>query len=323
MQASHVMSEVQAGVYASMEADERAALTRLFGSWERLAQAEHLITPISPLALRLIGFDPEARQASAELVEIVESDPVLTARVLGLANAAAFGNAGKLVFDVKSAVLRLGMNTTTRVALAQLAAVWMRKSAQIPDRELLRALWFEYLVTAFCAHEIAWVLGDSAVSPNVAYAGGLLHDIGTLALCSAAPNLMTRFIQAGYCAGTGLHDEFVESHTKLGEAVLSRCGAPATLCEIASRHHAGFRPEESATSIIVYLADHLNQGVLDRVPGRFAIAPEHPFGCFGDDGGQAIDDAVAALGLPVGLEEIMEYVANDSARIEALAGDFA
>ncbi len=297
-------------------------LSRLFRNWPRFVQMEHLITPISPLALRLIAFNPDAQQASTEIVQIVESDPVLTARVLGLANAAAFGNAGKPVFDVKTAVLRLGMNTTTRVALAQLAAVWMRKSTRMPDRAVLRTLWFEYLLTAFCAHEIAWVLGDSSVSPNVAYAGGLLHDIGTLALCGAAPELMTRFILSGYCVGTPLHDEFVDAHTKLGENLLTRCGAPATLSEIAARHHAGYSHDESATSIVVFLADHLHRGILERVPGQFSIPDEHPLGCFGEPT-EIVDETVEALGLVVSLDQIMENVAGESARIEALAGDFA
>lgn len=305
-----------------MEAEEYAALERLFSSWPRLAQVDHLVTPISPLALRLIAFNPESNNAAGELVKIVESDPLLTARVLGLANAAAFGNAGKLIFDVKNAVTRLGLNTTTRVALAQLAAVWMRKSSQLPDRGVLRSLWFEYLVTAFCAHEIANALGDEAVSPNVVYAGGLLHDIGTLALCGAAPNLMTRFILTGYGKGTPLHEEFVDAHTHLGESILARCGAPATLCEIASRHHAGFSVDESANAIVVFLADHLHGGVLERVPGRFGIPDAHTIGCFDAGTEAAVQDTVEALGLVVGLEEIMETVAADSGRIEALAGDF-
>lgn len=300
---------------------EQDVLGKLFRSWPRFAQMEHLVTPISPLALRLIAFNPEAQQASAEIVQIVESDPVLTARVLGLANAASFGNAGKLIFEVKTAVLRLGLNTTTRVALAQLASVWMRKAVQVPDRALLRSLWFEYLVTAFAAHEIAWVLGDTQVSPNVCYAGGLLHDIGTLALCGAAPELMTRFILSGYCIGTPLHQEFVEAHTRLGETLLSRCGAPATLCEIAGRHHAGFSQEESATSIVVFLADHLHRGILSRIPGQFAIPDEHPLGCFGDPDA-VVDETVESLGLVVSLDQIMDNVAGESARIEALAGDF-
>lgn len=296
------------------------ALSRLFGTWPRLAELDHLVTPISPLALRLIQFDPERQQAAGELVDIVESDPLLTARVLGLANAAAYSGSGKLIFEVKSAVLRLGMNTTTRVALAQLAAVWMRKGTRMPDRAMMRALWYEYLITAFCAHEIAWVLGDSAVSPNVAYAGGLLHDIGTLAFCGAAPELMSLFVRAGYARGTPLHQQFVEAHTGLGEALLSRCGAPATLCEIAARHHAGFSPEESAPAIVVHLADHLHQGVLSRAQGQLTVGDDIPLGCF-PESDPALNEIVEALELSVTLDQILENVAADSGRIEALAAD--
>lgn len=297
-------------------------LTALFAGWGRLAQPGHALPPISPLAMRLIELDPDAPNATAQIIGIIESDPTLTARILGLSNAAAFTSSGKLIYDVKAAVLRLGLNTTTRVALAQLASVWMRKSTRLPDPRLLRPLWVEYLITAFCAHEIAWMLADDAVPPGIAYIAGLLHDIGTIALMSAAPDVMARFLQARLPADDPLQVAFVEAHCKLGAALLQSWGAPTLLVEVAERHHAGASHDESIGSVVVFLADQFHDRVLDRIPGRLGIDPGTRLGC------DHLEDAVvtataAALDLADQIDLILDNVAEDSGRIESLASDLA
>jgi HD-like signal output (HDOD) protein len=299
---------------------QSAELGELFQGWQRLARSDHVIPPISPLALRLVAFDLNAQQASRELVSIVESDPLLTARVLGLANAAAQARAGKPIFEVQGAVLRLGMKNVAQIAMAQLTAAWMRKVGTGVDRDLLRTLWCEYLVTAACSAEIARALDEPAANVSLAYAAGLLHDVGTLALCGLAPEPMRAFVRSGYAAGTALHGQFVEAHTRLGEAVLVRFGAPASLCEVAARHHAGFDTSESAITMVVYLADHLHGGVFARTGDRLSLPSGYPPGCFPGIDDAAVE-AMVALGLEDALDATLDRVAAEGGRIEVLAAD--
>jgi HD-like signal output (HDOD) protein len=297
--------------------DDEWKLSDLFLNWHRLAQGGGIVLPISPLAIRLITVDPDDSQAPGHVVEIIESDPILTARILGLANAAIFAGSGRPVLDIRTAVMRLGLQTALRVALAQLAAIWMRKATTMPDRRL----WHEYLRTAFCAHEMARALNLEGGVPGMAYAGGLLHDIGTLALCSAMPEPMARFIRAGLCMGTPLYREFVEAHTCLGEELLITCGAPSELAEAARRHHDGLALDAAVSTLLVLLADNLHDPLLAMGGSAVDLSDVLPSSCF-DTSTRAISDTVESLGLDLRLDEIIANVAKELERIDALAGDF-
>jgi hypothetical protein len=65
-----------------LELNEERGLIELFGTSEQFAN--DALPPISPLAPKLFDVDGEAPIAALELTEIIESDPVLTARILGI-----------------------------------------------------------------------------------------------------------------------------------------------------------------------------------------------------------------------------------------------
>jgi len=303
---------------ARLTAEDEAALTALFADWDKLAAQKDIVPPMSPLTSQLLSLDLNDPQATLVLTKIIETDPALTARILGLANSAALARAGKPVCEVLAAVMRLGADPTFEVVFTQLAALWLRDASQLPDQAQLHELWLEYLISAFCARELAAAVDDAEIKPSVAYAAGLLHDVGTLALCFAEPRPMSRFLGSAYGIGTPLYDRFVDAHTNLGAALLQRWRTPEQLVAVASRHHAGFAPEESALTGIVFLADHLHQKILDHECGRFQRAVTTPPGCFGG----ATHETTAALlglGLTDRLDEIVARVASESQRIDALA----
>jgi len=291
---------------------------RLFEGWERLAEDEDILPPLSPLASRLLAVEHEDAEAITELTQIVESDPVLTGRILGLANSVTVRARGKPIFEVVGAVIRLGVNAVFEAAFAQIAALWLRQSSQLPDSAQLHDLWLEYLITAFCARQIASRIEDNSVKPSVAYAAGLLHDVGTLGLSSERPGPISRLARAEYLYGTPLYDRFVSAHTALGAALLQRWGIPAELSDVAALHHAGFGIDQSPAAGIVFVADHLHTQVLAHVRAKFKRADATALGCFGGNMAE-IEGALAALGLERDIGEIVERVADESERIEVLA----
>ena len=303
---------------ARLTAEDEAALTSLFADWETLARQKDILPPMSPLTSQLLSLDLNDPQATALLTRIIETDPVLTARILGLANSAALARAGKPVCDVMAAVMRLGADPTFEAVFTQLAALWLRDASKLPDQAQLHELWLEYLIAAFCARELATAVGDVEIKPSVAYAAGLLHDVGTLALCFADPGPMSRLLRSGYAIGTPLYERFVDAHTNLGAALLQRWRTPQQLVAVAARHHAGFAPEESALTGIVFLADHLHQKILDHERGSFERTVTAPLGCFGGATHET-RAALLGLGLTERLDEIVARVASESQRIETLA----
>lgn len=303
-----------------LSTEEEAGLRSFFEEWTSLSEAEEHMPPPSPLAFRLLSLDTHAPSVGRELEEIIGSDPVLAARVLGVANSARFGTAGKPLVDIQAAVLRLGVDLTMDVCEAQLLELWMRTATAQVDPALLHALWLEYLMTGFCAREIALMLSGD-VDRHVAYAGGMLHDVGTLALCWSQPKLMARFVQAGYALGTPLNQAFVIAHTGLGAALLRRWDAPRELVQIASTHHAGLNPRALASALVVFVSDHLHQAVFEH-EGIGLAAPDYPLGCFGG-ATEAVTAALEALGLTDQLDAIILRVGKASHRLEMLATGLA
>jgi HD-like signal output (HDOD) protein len=302
--------------------EDQAPLADLFARWESLAKQEDLLPPLSPLATRLLSLDVDESLATVELAKIVESDPVLTARILGLANSAAVTRTGKPIYEVMGAVIRLGAQAVFEAAFAQLAALWLRQSYQLPDKAQLHDLWLEYLLTAFCSREIAGALDEAEVKEPIAYAAGLLHDVGTLALSCAEPSLMSRFIHAGYAIGTPLYAGFVLAHSALSAALLQRWGTPAALVEVAARHHLDATLDESATIGVVFLADHLHQRILAHERSDFQHKVAAPLGCF-DPATDQINAALTHLGLAGEIDAIIGRVASEGRRIEMLAAAVA
>ena len=69
-----------------LAAADEDVLSVLFERWDVLAEDEDILPPLSPLASKLLAVEHEDAEAITELTQIVESDPVLTGRILGLAN---------------------------------------------------------------------------------------------------------------------------------------------------------------------------------------------------------------------------------------------
>jgi HD-like signal output (HDOD) protein len=302
--------------------EDEEPLSVLFARWDSLATQQDLLPPLSPLAARLLSIDIDESLATVELAKIVESDPVLTARILGLANSVAVTRTGKPIYEVMAAVIRLGAQAVFEAAFAQLAALWLRQSYQLPDKAQLHDLWLEYLLTAFCSREIAGALEEPDAGAPIAYAAGLLHDVGTLALSCAQPRLMSRFVHAGYVVGSALYESFVKAHCALSATLLERWGTPAALVKVAAGHHANSKPGESNAIGIVFLADQLHSKILSHPRSDFQHRITAPIGCFETTSDHAAA-AVGALGLTGEIDAIVGRVASEGRRIEMLAAAVA
>lgn len=156
---------------------------------ERVKHKFNRITTLPPLPrtatqlLSVIG-DPEVE--IDQVVEIIEQDPPLTARILGLANSAYFGQVRE-INTVREAIIRvLGMNLVKSLSLSIAIAGTFDTSA---CREFnLAEYWYTSLGTATLARMIAKraSLPDASIADSV-YLCGLLHKLGLLLLANLFP----------------------------------------------------------------------------------------------------------------------------------------
>lgn len=113
-----------------------------------------------------------------DLVAIIESEPVLSARLLQMANSAAMNAAGNSASSIKMAVSRLGFNVVRLTAMTHAMRQMERIESLQPIRGELGQIWrASNEVAAIC-----FVVGKRAFGrqPDEAMLAGLLHGIGAL-----------------------------------------------------------------------------------------------------------------------------------------------
>ena len=113
-----------------------------------------------------------------DLATLISVSPVLTCRLLGLANSAYFGYAGKIT-DLRVAIIRvLGLNLVKSLSMGVLLnlALDTRKCSQFNSERF----WMDALLTATLSQQFSLLIHDESVVPSTAYSAGLLLNIGLI-----------------------------------------------------------------------------------------------------------------------------------------------
>lgn len=114
------------------------------------------------------------------LLQHLNSDPAIVARLLAAANSVATGVSTR-IYSARQALLILGVDRVVGIIMA--SALVHRYDAWNADFDT-RLLWQHSLGVAVCARVLA---EDAGVNPELAFTAGLLHDIGQLLMFVASP----------------------------------------------------------------------------------------------------------------------------------------
>lgn len=167
-----------------------------------------LLPPIPVELQRLLEIVRDEQTTLDQLYAAVENSPALTARLLGLANSAYFGQAGA-VSTIRQAIYQvLGLNMVKSLVYAQLLSQTLDTSRCSAFRG--EQFWSESLLTATFAQRLA---GQARVDAGVAYTTGLLANLGLLALVHTFPDEMA----------TMFHDA-EENHLRLSHQLRGQLG---------------------------------------------------------------------------------------------------
>lgn len=221
------------GVHAGPPAKGVAELAGLAGYGSALIDMPALQLPVMPKQIsRLLRTSNESTSAK-EIGLIAASDPVLAGKLLGAANSALSGSALEIV-SILDAVMRLGVPKARRVLLRScLSEVFASKP--------LQDLWEHSQTVAHAAYDLAvFSHAFPAIDPDVAYAAGLLHDIGRLAFLKLPAKqriLEQEWLAAGFplvYAETLAHGL---DHGALGASCLRNWELPDGIVEAVELHH--------------------------------------------------------------------------------------
>lgn len=147
--------------------------------------AEHgeLVFPthiqLAQQVLRLLD-DPEC--SIEQLGRLVLGEPLLAAKVLGVANSLAYNPSGRASGDLKAAISRLGFKTLRALSMSVIVRQMQSLPASAAHRELAARLWRHTTQVATLARVIARKMSDQ--DPETAFFAGVVHEVGGFYLLS-------------------------------------------------------------------------------------------------------------------------------------------
>lgn len=167
------------------------------------------------LKIQRIFDDPDCHIEQVTKLMMVE--PYLSARVVAVANSAAYNRTGKQITDVRSAIGRLGFRSLHALATAVVARQFASMITDPVLREKSAQLWEHTAHVAALAHVIARRVTHQ--DPETALFAGIIHEVGGFYLLSRAhayPGLLD-----------GEPEEWVEHGERaISQAVLKRLSIP-------------------------------------------------------------------------------------------------
>jgi len=221
-----------------------------------LQQVESLPT-LSPVATRLLAITSVEDADLAEIGKLIEMDPSLSTRILGMCRKSHTGLGDKIT-SVKRAVTMLGLDAVRSAVLSvDVYDLFTKHTSELDQRiagvdpvadELRKTVfdrigfWKHALAVACCSQLIAQRQKQLGISPDEAFVAGLLHDLGKLVLDLVLPQSYARVIALAEHRGLSsaqLEREIIGlDHHTAGKRIGTHWGLPTELQDVMWLHSA-------------------------------------------------------------------------------------
>ncbi len=188
---------------------------------------------------------------STQLGALVGAEPLMSTKIIRLANSAALNTTGKAIVDLNTAITRVGMEALRSISFAVAMEQLLNSKKMAPFETLSRRLWEHTMDVAAMSRVIARRM--TRINPDEAMFAGLVHDIGVFYLLSRAVNFPTLIAD-----GHELQQLLVQWHDNIGHALLSAMGLPEAILTAVLEHEQD-RPGGAFKSIgdILFVANQL------------------------------------------------------------------
>ena len=204
--------------------------------------------------------------------EALSKDPVLSAKVLRLANSSFFGGQRSMA-SIDAAVALIGIQALNRLIVACGVSGSFKN---IPGIDL-PTFWRDAIVCATAANKLASRLG---ADPEEAYLCGLLHATGHLILCQTYPEIAGAMF-GGFATVRGAelaaieNDSFGIDHATAGALWVETIGFPQPIAEAIRNAVQPLAPAAKPLDLALHGACVLELAVAQKQDeaGAFAALP--------------------------------------------------
>ncbi|MEF8725288.1 MAG: HDOD domain-containing protein [Candidatus Accumulibacter delftensis] len=186
-----------------------------------------------------------------QLGRLVSAEPLMSSKIIRLANSVAMNSSGRTIVDVSSAIARVGMDAVRTVSFAVAMEQLLNSKKMAPFEALSRRLWEHTVHVAALSRVLARRV--SRVNPDEAMFVGLVHDIGVFYLLSRATNFPELVADP-----LALQQLLVQWHDSIGHALLAAMGLPEEVLLVVQEHEQERTIETLKTlSDVLFVANRL------------------------------------------------------------------
>ena len=223
---------------------------------EELNKAIEKVGPIPQIVLKIIRMVRDETCSMQDIAKEVRQDQVISAKIISLCNSAFFSKKMK-VDSIDRALVLLGEKQLIHLIISAAFEDFFTKNGQ--GYSLCKGGLFNHaLATAILSEQLADF--NDAISSDIAFTAGLLHDIGKVVLDQYMEKAYPLFYRRTQTNDDSLfiveQETFGITHDEVGRRLAEKWSLPESLIDVIENHH---NPEQSAVNPdlvnLVYLAD--------------------------------------------------------------------
>jgi len=187
---------------------------------------------------RVVQLTSDINAPAKEIVRVIESDPVMTVKILKVINSAFYGLPQKIT-SIQRAVVHMGLNTIKNLALS-VAAMGVLKPNNDADFNTQDFL-LHSLTTASICRLLAEKLNVKPSECSDFFVAGLLHDFGKIVFAEFDPSNFKLALEHSLEKNIPLHEAEIEymgiNHAQVGKILAEKWELDPTLIDAIEHHH--------------------------------------------------------------------------------------
>lgn len=264
------------------------------------------------IAQKLLALPLDTDEGEKQLINLIEQDPQISAKLISLANSPALGVSRK-ISSIPDAAMLLGL---TRVKSVSIGIASMSNLAKLPPSENFspQDLWLHSMTIAIVMRTLAQAMPRaSRPKEDQIFLAGLLHDIGFMALhhidAGASNELHLRLRRQPERPILEVELEILGiTHCAIGAQLAQHWHLPQEIIVALANHHPPYADAAIAQNPLVRLIN-----LAEKLQPDFGIA-EHT-------GGPISEQEWADLGIDLAAVDEITSLADELAMQTAQLGN--
>lgn len=265
------------------------------------------------IAQKILALDLESEAGEGAMLKLIEKDPQIAAKIIGLANTPLFG-ASKRVSSVADAAMLLGL---TRVKAVTMGIAVMSSLVKKPAGKLdVQGLWLHSLAISLAMRTICQAMPRyTRPLDDEIFLSGLLHDIGYMVLNQldqeSSNQLHALLLANPERSSIEIETELLEmTHAEIGAELAQVWELPENIVAVLRYHHDPHNEEAAVGQPLVSMVN-----LAEKMLPSFGI-PEFLLP-------EIDDEEWESLGIdPAKGPELMERVRVLAEEAQSTAGNF-